>query len=125
LKIFASIRIDGVQSLIIIEKKLHSPWGCFVGLGMEDSIPHYLKSSNTVQNLFISYSDTVSFVREISFAKMGVINDPAYEKVPSTFKHDNQIEHDKAPFSEFFELFLKVSTRIYISSKCFTIITTD
>jgi hypothetical protein len=85
---------------------------------MEDSIPHYLKSSNTVQNLFISYSDTVSFVREISFAKMGVIDDPSDpsdEKVPSTFKHDTQIEHDKAPFSEYFELFLKVSKTISIS----------
>jgi hypothetical protein len=89
---------------------------------MEDSVPNYLKSSNIVQNLFISYSDTISFVREISLAKMGFIVDPAAEKLPSNFKHDNHIEHDKTPFAEYFELFLKVITRISIY---FTYLNTD
>lgn len=96
-----------------MEKKVLSPWGHFDGQGVSDSVPPYLRSANRVQNLFLSCWDAVSFVREISEAKCGTSRMTSEQlltsvTISSGLRHKDLVEPDKAPFAEYFEVFLKV-----------------
>lgn len=100
------------------DRAIKSPWAHFEGLGLGDSVPPYLRSKVRVKNLFLSCWDTVSFVREIAAAKSTPISANvigteigATAEAPliiSSFRHTDRVEPDKAPFAEFFGVFLKV-----------------
>lgn len=97
-----------------VDRKVLSPWGHFEGLGVADSVPPYMRSACRVQNLFLSCWDAVSFVREIAEAKCGAGPKNSEQTLSSVamssgLRHRDHVEPDKAPFAEYFEVFLKVS----------------
>ena len=91
------------------ENPILSPWDHFDGMGTGESVPPYLRCTNRVQNLFLSCADTVSFVREIAGAKHSAGKVLPLLVAPSNLRHREEVEPDKAPYAEYFEVYLKVS----------------
>jgi hypothetical protein len=93
--------------------KFRTPWMHFEPFGTSGSerVPAYLKSNSRVQNLFLSYRDTVAFVREISAAK--IVSDRQRDKeakqredererikLALEMAHSSLTAHDKAEKDE-------------------------
>lgn len=53
----------------LADGKIESGWAHFEGLGLDESIPKYLRISGKIQNLFMTKRDTEQYVNEIWAAK--------------------------------------------------------
>jgi len=73
-----------------------NPWSHFEGLGMDPSIPSYLRISGKVQNLFISRRDTGKLIKEIMAAKARVDSSNPLDALTA-----------RPPFAIFFEKYLQ------------------
>ena len=91
-----------------MDGKVDSGWAHFEGLGLDDSIPKYLRISGKIQNLFMTKRDTEQYVNEIWAFKeeyerqqsLGVIDEEVADGVVDNRTH-------KIHLSSFFEIFLE------------------
>jgi hypothetical protein len=94
------------------DEKLESGWSHFEGLGLDGSIPKYLRISGKVQNLFMTKRDTEQHVNEIWAAK-----EEFEGKLDAGETHDGEaldVDTEKAEsgthqlhLAAFFEIFLE------------------
>ena len=87
---------------------MESGWAHFEGLGLDDTIPKYLRISGKIQNLFMTKRDTEQYVNEIWAAK------EEYQKMQGMGVGDNtegsevtERETHHIHLSAFFEIFLE------------------
>ncbi len=97
------------------DERFESPWVHFQGLGLDPSIPPYLRVTGKVQNLSFSKGDTEMYINEIWIAKEEFekrLEEKKTSNVPESGEHDEfdpeNTNAGKIHLKAFYPIYLEV-----------------